>query len=320
MKPSTADVHPELRQIAGKMGAINMNASSLWLMRILSKVLIRPLKMPPGIQVRNTFITVNDPQRQIRLRIYQAQDKPANAPGLLWMHGGGMIGGAPELDDAYVLPFVQETGALVVSVDYRLAPDYPYPAALEDCFAALQWLATQAQSLGVDQQRIAIGGDSAGSGLAASLAQLAHESGGVQPIFQLLVYPMLDDRTAARKDIQPDGHFAWTNTSNRFGWESYLKQPVGTEIVPAGSVPARQADLSGLPPAWIGVGTLDLFHDEDVAYAQRLQEAGVPCELVIVPGAFHGFDVNLGGKTPQPPVVKAFRQSQVQALKKAFRS
>jgi len=314
MKPSITDVHPEMQEIARKMPKFAITAKTFWLFRLLMRFLIRPSRIPAGIQVKNISITSWDSNKQIRLRIYQPEKVMTKAPVLVWMHGGGYVIGAPEQDDIYVLPFVQKIGLVVVSVDYRLAPDHPFPAPLEDCYSALQWVTSQADMLGIDPGRIAIGGNSAGAGLAAALAQLSLDRGEIQPIFQLLIYPMLDDRTVTRVDIDPEAHFTWNNVSNRFGWESYLKQPGGAETTPAGSVPARRQDLSGLPPAWIGVGAIDLFHDEDVAYAQRLQNAGVPCELVIVPGAFHGFDVS----APNTQVVKDFRSSQIQALKKAL--
>ena len=310
MKPSIAALQPEMQQIARKMPQVSISAKNLWFLRLMTKLFFKAPKMPAGIRVKNTFIASQDQKRQIRLRIYHPQVTSSNAPALLWMHGGGYVIGLPEQDDLYVVPFIQELGVVVISVDYRLAPDHPFPASLEDCYTALQWLAAQGMP-GIDPHRIAVGGDSAGAGLAAALAQIAHDRGEIRPVFQLLVYPMLDDRTAARKDIDPQANLAWTNTSNCFGWESYLNQPCGAETVPGGSVPARRADLSGLPPTWIGVGSNDLFYDEDVAYAQRLNEAGVPCELVIVPGAFHGFDI----PAPEMQVVKNFRNSQVQALK-----
>ena len=265
------------------------------------------------IQIRDIFIDGQD-GAQIRLRVYQPGTPPVKAPSLLWMHGGGYIMGMPEQDDIYVLPFVREVGLVVVSVDYRLAPDYPFPTPLEDCYAALQWMTAQAEIPGIDPNRIAVGGSSAGAGLAAALAQLAHDRGEIHPVLQLLVYPMLDDRTGARKDIEPKAHVVWNNISNQFGWESYLGQSCGAETAPAGSVPARRDNLAGLPPAWIGVGTNDLFYDEAAAYAQRLSEAGVPCELVPVPGAFHAFDLF----APKMQAVRDFRQAQVVALKKAL--
>ncbi len=309
MKPSVAAVHPEMQQIASKMPQLPFTARNLWLLRLLTKALIRPANMPAGVQVQNTFIPGPDSGQRLRLRLYQVQARPAQAPALLWIHGGGYVGGLPEMDDLYVQPFLQTAG-VVVSVDYRLAPEHPYPAPLEDCYTALKWLFAQAQALGVDAQRIAIGGASAGGGLAASLAQLARQRGELHPAFQLLVYPMLDDRTARRTDIDPQAHFAWNNQSNRFGWQAYLHG----EHAPQGAVPARQENLAGLPPAWIGVGAIDLFHDEDVAYARRLKEAGVPCELVVTPGAFHGFDIS----APQTQVVKDFRSNQARALRDAL--
>jgi len=314
MKPSIAAMQPEMQPLARKMPQLPISAKTLWLLQLMTKTFIRATKLPASVQVKNTFITSPDPERQIGIRIYRPQVTKANIPALLWMHGGGYVIGTPEQDDTYLLPFIQELGMLVVSVDYRLAPDHPFPAPLEDCYAALQWLAAQAQTLGIDPQRIAIGGGSAGAGLASALAQLAHDRGEIRPIFQLLIYPMLDDRTVTRKDIDPQAHFTWNNANNRFGWESYLHQACGAETAPAGSVPARRADLSGLPPAWIGVGACDLFFDEAVAYAQRLKAAGVPCELLIVPGAFHGFDI----PDPEAPVAKNFRNAQVQALRNAL--
>ena len=168
------------------------------------------------------------------------------------------------------------------------------------------------RELNIDPKRIAIGGNSAGSGLAAALAQMTYDRKDIQPAFQLLLYPMLDDRTVLRTDIDDSNNVTWNHKSNRFGWESYLGQECGAEKVPAYSVPARRTDLSGLPPAWIGVGDLDIFHDEDVAYAHRLQECGVECKLDVIPGAFHGFDAF----DQHAPIVQEFKTMQVSALKK----
>ncbi|MCK7516224.1 MAG: alpha/beta hydrolase [Ignavibacteriales bacterium] len=228
------------------------------------------------------------------------------------MHGGGYVMGRPEQDDGSCAQFVHELDITVVSVDYRCAPKHPFPAALDDCHSALKWVFTHSQELNIDPGRIAIGGNSAGGGLAAALAQLAHDQKEIRPVFQLLVYPMLDDRTVLRTDIDDRNNVTWTHKSNRFGWESYLGQECGAEKAPAYSVPARRADLSGLPPAWIGVGDLDIFHDEVAAYAQRLRECGVACEWEVIPGAFHGFDVF----DPKVPIVQGFRKSQIAALKK----
>ncbi len=274
---------------------------------------LRPIpKTPADVLIKNVFIPAQGDRARIRLQIYTPRSSNAPAPALIWLHGGGYVMGNPEQDEACCAQYGRELGITVVSVDYGSAPKYPFPIGLEESYAALAWLAAQAQSLGIDAQRIAIGGASAGGGLAAALAQLAHDRQEIKPVFQLLVYPMLDDRTVLRSDLSDKTYLAWDQKSNRFGWESYLGRPCGGADLPEYAVPARRADLSGLPPAWLGVGTEDLFHDEDVAYARRLQACAVPCEIEIVPGAFHGFDVF----DAKIPLVQAFRRSQIAALRK----
>jgi acetyl esterase/lipase len=232
-------------------------------------------------------------------------------PALLWIHGGGFVIGNAVQEDDRCREIARELGAVVAAVDYRVAPEHPFPVPLHDCHDALTWLARLDE---VDASRVAIGGASAGGGLAAGLALLARERGEVRPVFQLLVYPMLDDRTATRDCGYERRLRLWNSSSNRFGWRSYLGCEPGSEGVSALAAPARADDLSGLPPAWIGVGSLDLFHDEDVAYADRLQAAGVPCELRVVDGAYHGFDV----VHHAAPVSREFHAAQLQALGRAL--
>jgi acetyl esterase/lipase len=234
----------------------------------------------------------------VGVRLFRPAD-PGRAPALLWIHGGGYVIGSAEMDDQLCARFSQRLGITVASVEYRLAPEHPYPAALQDCYAALTWLAGLS---GVDPARVAIGGASAGGGLAAALALWARDH-GFTPAFQLLVYPMLDDRSAMTAD--KTGYRLWNPRANRFGWSAYLG-----DADPRVAVPARRDDLSGLPPAWIGVGSNDLFHDEDLAYAERLTAAGVPCEVEVVPGAFHGFDI-WAAKTS---VAQRFFDTQCQVL------
>jgi len=195
-------------------------------------------------------------------------------------------------------------------VDYRLAPEHPYPAALDDIAAVLEWMHARPQDLAIDADRIAVGGASAGGGLAAETCQRARDE-GLPVAFQLLEYPMLDDRT-----IHPDpdgrGKFVWTPGSNRYGWSAYLGHPAGSEQNRPYAVAARADDLSGLPPAWIGVGELDLFYAEDVEYAQRLRSVGVECELHIEPGMYHGADLAL---SDQPASMRAFWKRMAQALR-----
>jgi acetyl esterase/lipase len=209
---------------------------------------------------------------------------------------------------------VREIGCVVVSVDYRLAPDTPHPGPVEDCYAALRWFHANAAALGVDSGRIAIGGESAGGGLAAALALLARDRAEVPVVFQLLIYPMLDDRTVISPEPHPfAGEFIWTAQSNRFGWRALLGQEPGSPGVSPYAAAARAENLAGLPPAFVSVGALDLFLDENIAYAQRLLRAGVPSELHVYPGAYHGFDLAF-----EADVTRRFRRDSLQALKRAL--
>lgn len=221
----------------------------------------------------------------VSVRVLRPRGADGLRPGVLFIHGGGYLIGSAAMGDGMCRTIVARLGAVAASVEYRLAPQHPYPAPLEDCYCALQWLAGQPD---VDPGRIAVVGESAGGGLAAALTLLAKERGEVLPVFQLLSYPMLDDRTTKRTNLDESRFRVWSPRSNRDGWSAYLGSSISD--VPPLAAPARYEDLTGLPPTWIGVGTNDLFYDEDVSYAKRLIDAGVPCTLFEVPGAYHGFD------------------------------
>ncbi|WP_243057500.1 alpha/beta hydrolase fold domain-containing protein [Nocardioides sp. SR21] len=244
------------------------------------------------------------------VRVYRPAHAPSPSPALLYIHGGGLLIGSPLQDEAALRSIADELGVVVATVRYRLAPEHRYPAARDDCYDALRWLADQP---GVDPTRVAIGGGSAGGGLAAATALHTRDRGGPALCLQLLVYPMLDDRTAVRPDPDSACRRLWSNEANHYGWSSYLGHQPGLPGVDPTAAPARCDDFAGLPPAWIGVGTLDLFHDEALAYAARLRAAGVACTTGVVPGAFHGFDAFAG-----KPVVREFRASQVAALRSGF--
>ncbi len=311
MKKDFSKIHPDLVQIAKRSPMFDFNKKNLWLMRLLMSLM--PLaKIPQDVLIKNIFIPTESEPAKIRLRVYKSKTVTTPSPVLIWMHGGGFVVGKPEQDDGCCSWYVQELGITVVSVDYRYAPKYPFPIGLHDCYAALTWVVSQARELGVDPNRIAIGGASAGGGLAAALVQLIYDRQQYKVAFQLLVYPMLDDKTVLRSAIDDSNNVTWTQKSNQFGWESYLGVSCGTKDIPAYAVPARREDLSNLPPAWIGVGSLDVFHDEDLVYAKRLQACGIEVEVVVVAGAFHGFDVF----DPQLGVVQDFRKSQIAALRK----
>lgn len=210
--------------------------------------------------------------------------------GILHIHGGGHLFGSPEQSLSLTSVTALRHNCVVVSVDYRLSPETVFPGSLEDCYVVLNWMVRQADMLGIDPAHIGLMGDSAGAGLAASLALLARDRDGPKLAFQNLMFPMLDDRTVTETHPNPvTGEFAWTREYNRIGWTALLGEEPGSETISPYAAPARASNLAGLPPVWIGVGTLDLFLDENLDYAQRLIRAGVAVELHVWPGAFHGF-------------------------------
>ena len=228
---------------------------------------------------------------EVPVRVYRPVESSGTLPGVLWIHGGGYVLGGVEEDDLACQHVCEAVGCVVVSVEYRLAPEHPFPAPLEDCYAALKWMAGNALDLGVDPARIAIAGGSAGGGLTAGLALLARDRGEVSVAFQAPIYPMIDDRNVTPSSRQITDPRVWNRESNIKGWRAYVGEAAGGEGVSPYAAAARATDLSGLPPAYIAVGTLDLFLDEDIEYARRLMEAGVPTELHVYPGLFHGSDV-----------------------------
>jgi acetyl esterase/lipase len=292
------DFHPELQKVARWLPHAPIKPRTLPVVRVLQKLQQRaPAR---GVEVLTTADGVT-----IRLhRPPTGQDVPA--PALLWIHGGGYIIGSAQQDDRLCKRFAAKLGVTVAAVDYRLAPENPYPASVEDCHSALTWLA---RLPAVDPNRIVIGGASAGGGLTAALAFAARDRAVVNPVMQLLVYPMLDDRSSSRTELDDVEVRMWNRAANRWGWASYL----GTAD-PSLAVPARRTDLAGLPPAWIGVGSNDLFHDEDLAYAEALRNAGVPCDVEVVPGAFHGFDLVV----PKAGVSRTFFDAQCAAIQDAL--
>ncbi|GAA4552162.1 alpha/beta hydrolase [Amycolatopsis samaneae] len=275
-------VHPGLRRSVRRVPVLPVRWR--WL-RGLSRAVLR--RFPPGAVVAGVRFRDLDADGRA-VRVYRPESGASGA-GLLWIHGGGFVAGLHTQDHRFCAGLARDLGVVVVSVDYRLAPDDPFPAAIDDCVAGWDWFQRVHAEFGVDPARIAVGGQSAGGGLAACLAQRVHDRGGVRPRAQLLFCPMLDDRTATRTELDARRHWIWPNRDNRFGWSAYLGHEPGRPAEPYASA-ARREDLAGLPPAWIGVGDIDLFHEEDTAYARRLRAAGVGCELDVVPGAPHGFE------------------------------
>ncbi len=246
--------------------------------------------------------------------IYQPTDRPDTLPALLWIHGGGYVLGSVERDDPLAKHLAKVAQCVVVSVEYRLAPEHPFPAPVEDCYAALKWLSAHGNELGVEKPRIAIGGASAGGGLAAGLAVLARDRTEVEVAFQLLIYPMIDDRNITPASEAIPDNFVWSRENNLMGWRSYLGREPGGEGVSPYAAASRATDLAGLPPAYIPVGELDLFLNENIEYARRLLEAGVPTELHVYPGAYHGFN----GFAPSAEVSQRFNAERDNALKRVL--
>jgi acetyl esterase/lipase len=251
-----------------------------------------PTLTAPELQPRRTKIPGRPGATDVPILVIDRRPDQRNKSAVIYIHGGGYVLGSADSNLRNAQDIAQGSDSLVVSVDYKLAPEAVFPTALEQNYATLAWLHENAGKLGVDATRIAIGGDSAGGGHAAALAIAARDRREFPIAFQCLIYPMLDDRTGSTNRLPPHmGHFIWTDVANRFGWTALLGMPAGSSSVPPGSVPARVKDLSGLPPTFIGVGSIDLLCEEDMEYAKRLVLAGVRTELLVMPGAYHGFDV-----------------------------
>jgi acetyl esterase/lipase len=309
-----SDFHPELRRAARLIPRFSFTPGLARFARWLQRRHGAPVPQDvPGVTIRDAMLPGSAGHPPVRVRLYLPEGVAGPRPAMLWVHGGGFIIGSPEQDAAKLITLSRDLGMVIAAVAYRLGPEHPFPAGLEDAYAALRWLHAGADGVAVDPSRIVIGGASAGGGLAAGLVLHAHDRGEVPVAFQLLIYPMLDDRTVLRTDIDQSRLRLWTTKSNRLGWSCYLGHAPGAAATSEYAAPARRANLAGLPPAWIGVGTCDLFHDEDVDYARRLGEAGVPCGLTVVEGAFHGFDV-----VAKAAVAGDFREAYEAALRAAI--
>ncbi|WP_434421190.1 alpha/beta hydrolase [Nannocystis pusilla] len=305
-------VDPQLAPLLDASPAFELSPQALMQIRALMPPASEP---SPDLAASERLVPGPEGEPEVRVIVYEPRRRLGLGPAYLHMHGGGYVMGSPHLAAARNQALASALGCVVVSVDYRLAPETPFPGPVEDCYAALKWLHEHAEELGVDRKRIAIGGESAGGGLAAALGLLARDRGEVPVAFQLLVYPMLDDRTCVEPEPSPYvGEFVWTRENNHFGWRALLGgEPGGEEVSPYAAA-GRASDLSGLPPTYIAVGALDLFLGEDVAYAQRLLRAGVPTELHVYPGAFHGFDL-----VAHAEVAQRFERELRDALRRGLR-
>ncbi|GHH18755.1 alpha/beta hydrolase [Streptomyces rubradiris] len=243
-----------------------------------------------GVTVRDVTIAGHQGD-DILVSVITPKGHQHRGPGIYHTHGGGMVTGDRFAGIQHAIPWAVDNDAVLVTVEYRLAPEFPDPYPVEDCYAGLLWMADHAAELGIDPARIMIAGASAGGGLAAGTALLARDREGPELIGQVLIYPMLDDRDRTVSSGQFDGVGVWDRQSNRVGWTALLGERRGTDDVSVYAAPARATDLTGLPPAFIDCGSAEVFRDEDVAYASALWAAGVQAELHVWPGGFHGFDL-----------------------------
>jgi triacylglycerol lipase len=305
-------VDPELRGALALMPQHPLTLASLPEGRanVLKARLTTNQKLP-NVAVDEISVASAFGANPIRVLTYRPTkiDKPL--PAILHVHGGGFVMGAPEIKDVENRIFASELQCAIYSVDYRLAPEAPHPAALQDIYSVLLWLHDQSRELELDRARIGIKGESGGAGLAAGVALYARDQEGPKFAFQHLIYPMIDDRTAV-KDLRPHvGKFVWTQQHNYFGWRSLLGQEPGSAGVSPYAAASRAIDLAGLPPTYISVGALDLFLEENMDYADRLARAGVPVEFHVYPGVYHGFY-----RVPEARVTRQAERDTREALRR----
>ena len=266
----------------------------------------------PGVHAEDRLLEFEG--QAAKVRIYEPDFADPGSPVLLWMHPGGYVIGSIAMDDMLCRQISKAAGCHVVSVEYRLAPEHPYPAALDDCFTALQWLHHEGTQIGINRKQIAVGGSSAGGGLAAALCLRARDEGEAKPCFQLLIYPALNDRNIEQvSDTVPENLF-WSRENALIGWQAYLEGKQGSDDVPAYAAAIRAEDFSGLPPTHIACGALDMFVRDCTDYANALIDAGVATSLSIYPGAFHAFDAF----APDAKVSKRLVAGRTGALRRAF--
>ncbi len=286
-------IHPDVREpleqlLAAIPGGFNSIADIVQRRATVTQ-LLAALEIPPNPNVISEDRTVPGPEGapDIKVRIYRPVDATGTLPAIYFIHGGGMILGDIDGEDAVATQICERVDAVVASVEYRLAPENPYPAPVEDCYAGLVWMARHASELRFDPERLAVYGGSAGGGLTIATSMLARDRGFPALRFQMPIYPMIDDRneTSSSHEITDIG--MWDRAANIEAWKWYLGDGKPDQY----AAPARAEDLTGLPPTFIDVGTVDLFRDEDITFAMRLMQAGVPTELHVNPGAYHAAEV-----------------------------
>jgi len=303
---------PELRQAYSQFPGFRLEEDLAWSRSLLVQP---PLEKSQLVHTTNCMIPRGDGGEML-VKIYEPIERNRDKlPAMLWIHGGGFVMGHPDMDDLLCERFVQTANCVVVSVDYRLAPEHPYPAAIEDCYAGLVWMTAEAPSLGIDVKRVAIAGASGGGGLTAALALMARDKGGPSIIFQMPLYPMLDNRNETPSSYEiTDAHATWSRSNNLTAWRMYLGEEKDTNELSPYAVPSRADNLAGLPPTYTCIGQLDLFRDETFDYVTRLAQAGVDVEMNLYPGSFHCFEVFV----PEAEVSQRASQNYLDAMARAL--
>lgn len=297
---------PELRPALEQMPPLEITRENVAQIRAA----MAGRRLPSAVEVNSEQAIVATRDGAVDVYIYRKTSRP-NQPALLWIHGGGYLLGSAKDERARVI--AAELDITVVSVEYRLAPEHPFPAGPEDCYATLEWMIREAGALGIDPARLAIGGASAGGGMSAGVALMNRDRANHPLRLQLLLYPMIDNLHDTESG-QYENHPIWNQGTSFRAWEMYLNGTPGLAASPYAAA-ARAAELSGLPPAYVCVGSEDLFRDEDVEYARRLIAAGVPCELAVFPGLYHGGDMFVPGAAVSRRLQRSFLAALADALR-----
>ena len=308
----THRVNPELLPILEQIPDLDIRPETLPAIREFSAQMRPPTVADQFVSFADETIKGSN-TNPIKLRIYRPQTTDT-LPVLLWIHGGGYVLGSYDADDGLCQRFAKEANCVVVSVDYRLAPEHPYPAPLEDCYTALKWIADNAQSQRINPDKIGVAGKSAGGGLTAALTLLTRDRKYPSIHFQMPLYPMIDDRNNSPSANEIREGFVWNKKTNAMGWQMYLGELHGTDKVPPYAAASRAEDYSNLPYTYTCVGQLDPFRDETLMYVTKLAQAGVDVEFHLYPGAFHGFE----NFCPDAKISIYAVDEYVNAVKKAF--